>query len=157
MWNDFHLMDEMRSAVRASLPEPAFLRRDRSDGLFVSNAPVFAPETSEIPGFDVERIDKLIRIRPDESWLRKLEEACPNCADDFCRSLTRFRGAEISAEAMSLFCAGLKLIDAGEGALPGEIAQFDRNVRQLAARALRKDVSGGGLYGLSLLDAGLKK
>ena len=68
----------------------------------------------------------------------------------------RFRRAEPSREAMGLFCAGLKLLDAGEGALENEIAAFDRGVRQLAARALRKDLSGGGLYGLSLLDEMLK-
>ena len=157
MWNDFHLMDEMRSAVRSHLPEEAFLKRDRFDGLFVSNAPAFAPEIEEIPSFHVEKTGKLIRIRPEEGWIGRLEEEYRDTPEDLSASLARFRGAEISAEAMALFCTGLKLMDAGKGALPGEILQFDRSVRQLAARALRKDIPGGGLYALSLLDGMLKK
>ena len=162
MWNKFppdkfSLIKEMREAVRASLPKQAFLKRDRGCGLFVNNAPVFEAEIREIPGFYMESTGKLIRIYPDKSWLERLEEEYDGPEDHFSRSLARFKGAEISDEALLLFCAGLKLIDAGDGALSGETAGFERDLRQLAARALRKDISGGGLYGLSLLDGMLKK
>lgn len=157
MWNKSHLPEEMRSAVQARLPKQAFLKRDRGNGLFVSNALVFDAEIREIPGFHVECAGKLIRIFPDIVWIRKLEEEYADAQDDLSASLVRFKGAEISEEAMALFCTGVKLLDAGEGALPGEIVQFDRSVRQLAARTLRKDVSSGGLYALSLLDGMLKK
>ena len=162
MWNKFppdkfSLMEEMRLAIHSRLPEKAFLRRDRENGLFVSNAPVFDPEIREIPGFHIENTGKLIRIYPEVRWLRRLEDEYAGAADHFSLSLARFKGAEVSDAAMVLFCTGLKLLDAGEGAGEAEIALFDRNLRQLAARALRKDIPGGGLYTLSLLDEMLKK
>lgn len=155
MWNDLPLA--MRSAVQAHLPEAAFLRRDRCGGLFVSNAPAFGAKLPEIPDFRVESAGKLIRIYPDAIWLLRLEEGFSGTESDLSRSLLRFRNLTPTAEAMGFFCTGLKLLDAGEGASAGEIALFDRDVRQLAARVLRKDIGGGGLYGLSLLDAMLKK
>lgn len=157
MRSKFHLIDEMRSHLRSALPEKAFLRRDRGEGLFVSNGPVFGMEDAVIPGFHVERIGQLIRLYPDIRWLRKLEEDFRDAENDLCGSLLRFKGMEPSKEAMALFRAGLKLLDAGDGAAENEIAAFDREIRQLAARALRKDIGGGGLYGLSLLDGMLKK
>ena len=150
------LIADMRTALRAALDERAFLRRDRGDGLFISNAPVFTPETGGIGGFDVERIGQLIRIRPDTIWVNRAEAEIDAPEDDFARSMLRFRGREPDSESMALFCRGIKLLDAGEGALPGEIETYDRDVRRLAARALRGENTGGGLYALSLLDAMMK-
>lgn len=154
MWSEDRLTEQMRRAIVPHLPERAFLRRDRGEGLFISNAPVFMQAETAIPGFDVDVLGQLIRIRPDKSWIALVEKRTP--ADFFSQSLLRFRGVEPGAEAMALFCTGCKLIDAGAGVSNGEIAVFDRNVRHLAAKALRGGTNGGGLYALSLLDAALK-
>jgi len=154
MQSEDRLTEQMRRAIVPHLPERAFLRRDRGEGLFISNAPVFTAEEIRIPGFHVEGNGNLTRISPDKSWIALVEKREPE--GFFSLSLLRFRGTEPGGEAMALFCTGCKLIDAGAGVSNGEIAVFDRNVRQLAAKALRGGVSGGGLYGLSLLDAWLK-
>lgn len=156
MWAEENPAAEMRALLKSLLPEKAFLRRDRGSGLFVSNAPVFAPDLKALPSFYMEKEGMLLRIFPDESWIERIEHACGGMDADLCRSLERFRGENISPEAMTLLCAGLKILDAGDSALPGEIEVFDRNVRQLAARALRGGICGGGIYALSLLDARIK-
>ena len=147
---------EMRSAVRSALPEKAFLRRDRGDGLFITNAPVFDPGLDTIALFRLEKQDKLMLILPEPVWLQRLEAENPAPADDLSASLMRFRGIAPTEEAMLLFCEGIKLLDTGASALPEAITAFDRALRRMAARALRGGCSGGGLYALSLLDARLK-
>ena len=156
MWTDAVIVAQMRSAVQACLPKEAFLKRDRGDGVFVSNAPVFTPDSVKIPRFRTEQTGMLVRIYPDSYWAGQLEAMCVPAESDLCHSLERFRGIEPSAEAMALFCTGCKLLDAGKSALPTEIEAFGRNVRQLAAVVLRGGTNGGGLYALSLLDAMLK-
>ena len=54
MLTETSLTREMRAVLRSSLPERAFLRRDRGDALFISNAPAFGSGTFSIPGFILE-------------------------------------------------------------------------------------------------------
>lgn len=148
------LTNAMRRAIIPHLPEQAFLRRDRGDALFISNAPIFGFDAGCIPRFQLEYAGKMLRIRPDSTWLRELEAHFADPMDDFSRSLLRFRGLEPSSESMALFYWGCKLLDAP--AVQSEIERFDQSVRQSAAIALRNGC-GGGLYALSLLDAQAKK
>lgn len=153
MWIEDALA-EMRSQLRAQLPDRAFLRRDRGEDLFVSNAPVFAPSVSEIPDFCVRREGALLHISPDVDWLLRLERQPCTPPDHFCESLRRFCGESPTPEAMRLFIRGAKLADAGASADTTSLALFDRTVRQHAALALRSG-AGGGTYALALLDFAL--
>lgn len=141
---------DMRRRLRAALPERAFLRRDRGEALFISNAPAMGFQGSAIEGFELRIEGKLMRILPDEGWLRRAEDAPP--PDFFAESLLRFRGQEIGRGALLLFAQGLKLLDGDVCAPESEISAFDRALRQRAALALRGGCGGGGLYALAILN-----
>ena len=153
------LSSPLRAAATAVLPQGAFLRRDRGDALFVTNAPRIDPgrdwtaALSEA-GFTCAGSDGLLRLWPAKGWLNRLEAACPDPPDDLCRSLLRFRGRSPDDESLRLFALGLRCLDGGVGA-----ARFDRQLRQRAAVCLRLNVLnpdepplGGGLYACALLD-----
>ena len=153
------LSNTLRLAAMATLPEGAFLRRDRGDALFVTNAPRLDPRPNwakalSEAGFTCVGSDGLLRLWPAEGWLTCLEAACPDPPDDLCRSLLRFRGRAPDGESLRLFALGLRCLDGGEGA-----ARFDRQLRQRAAVCLRLNAlnpdeppRGGGLYACALLD-----
>lgn len=144
------LLAEMRRALRSALPEKAFLRRDRGDALFITNAPAFEPALSEVPGFRAQLQAPLMRILPDESWIFRLEEN--PAPDQLSASLARFRGDFPDAQNILLFVQGAKLLDDPSACTPDQIAAFDRALRQSAAIALRGGC-GGGLYACALMNA----
>ena len=148
----------LRTAVAAALPEGAFLRRDRGDALFVSDAPRINSHTDWSArlfeaGFYCAGAG-LLRLWPAEVWLTRLEAASPDPPDDLCRSLFRFRGRSPDGESLKLYTFGMRCLDGADGA-----ARFDRQLRQRAAACLRLNAmdpsdptSGGGLYACALLD-----
>lgn len=141
-------IEEMRSLLRKQLPDRAFLKRDRGEALFVTNAPVFDPEIREIPGFILTRNGNLLHILPDASWLARAEQAAP--PDHLSASLLRFREEPVSRESLLLFARGCKLLE--EENLPAaEIEAYDRSLRQRAAMALRGE-PGGGIYACAILN-----
>ena len=149
MWTDAGPLRQMRAAARAALPPRAFLRRDRGDALFVTNAPAFDPALWEVPGFIAQRRGGLMILLPDAGWIARWERRFPEPPDDLCAKLQRFRGAEPNGESLLLFAWGAKLLDGG--ATPSDIAAYDRALRQRAALALRGGC-GGGLYAAALLN-----
>lgn len=150
MWTELSPMQAMREAVLPHLPLKAFLKRDRGEGLLVTNAPVFDPDFSEIPGFILERQGSLMRILPDEKWLFQLEEMLPEPPDFFSGSLLRFKGETPDRANLLLCVQGLKLLDAGSTPAQAEISVYDRALRQRSAEALRGGASGGGLYAAAI-------
>lgn len=151
MWTEPSPMQAIREAILPHLPPKAFLKRDRGEGLLVTNAPVFDPDFNEIPGFILERRESLMRILPDEKWLFQLEEMLPEPPDFFSRSLLRFKGEAPDRENLLLCVQGLKLLDAGSTPTPAEISAYDRTLRQHCAEALRGGASGGGLYAAAII------
>lgn len=147
------LLQRMRSHVQACLPDRAFLRRDRGDCLFITNAPVFAPEIEGVPRFIEFSEGALMRLLPDVSWIRCCENAPP--ADHLSASLERFRGHEIDIDGLKLFAQGAKLLENNPSV--GEIHRFDQALRQRSALALRGACFGGGLYVCALLNAYLHR
>ena len=149
----------LRTAAAAALPEGAFLRRDRGDALFVTDAPRFSAETDWAArlfeaGFYCTDNGGLLRLWPAEIWLTRLEAACPDPPDALSQALLRFRGHSADGESLKLFALGLRCLDGGDGA-----ARFDRQLRQRAAACLRLNAMnpsepnrGGGLYACALLD-----
>ena len=154
--NSFAL--KLRQAARAALPEGAFLKRARNDGLFITDAPRRCPDggwrqTLREAGFAVETRDGLACLSPAPIWLKKLEASFPEPPDALCASLSRFAGLAPEAESLMLFALGARTLDGGDGS-----EGFDRALRQRAAECLRLNgihpegpTRGGGLYACALL------
>ena len=71
-------LEAHRAIVKAALPEQAFLRIDRKNALFVSDAPRFAEkETLALDGYDLEYSGNLLRITPTfEGVPQGLKDVC---------------------------------------------------------------------------------
>lgn len=156
MWTEGGPLRQMRAALRAQLPTRAFLKRDRGDALFITNAPAFDPALRELPGFIAERRGALMAVLPDAGWVARLERRCPEPPDELSASLLRFRGQAPDRENLVLFARGAKLLDAPGAASAAEIGAFDRALRQRAALALRGGC-GGALYAASVLNARIRQ
>lgn len=156
MWTDGGPLRQMRAALRALLPPRAFLRRDREDALFVTNAPAFDPGLRDLPGFLAERRGPLLAVLPDASWVTRVERRCPEPPDGLSASLVRFRGQVPDRENLALFARGAKLLDAPGATGAAEAEAFDRALRQRAALALRGSC-GGGLYAAAVLNARIRQ
>lgn len=148
MYTDAGPLRQLRAQARALLPPRAFLRRDRGDALFVSNAPVFAPETRDLPGFLAERRGALLYLLPEPGWVLRWERRFREPPDDLSAGLARFKGVTPDRENLTLFARAAKLLDGHPS--PEEIAALDRTLRQRAAVALRGGC-GGGLYATAIL------
>lgn len=145
--------ERLREAAAAVLPDGAFLKRDRADALFVTDAPRRRPDANwaerfAAAGFVCEIADGLARLTPGQRWLDALEARCPEPPDMFCASLARFAGREADPAALRLFAMGLRLLDGGRG---GDL--WEKQLRQRAAQCLRAGEGGGGLYACALLRA----
>lgn len=136
---------EMREAVSSALPEGAFLRRDRGDALYVTDAPRRGVNVDwDGLGFICRTENGLARLTPGSKWLRLLEERYPEPPNHLCATLKRFAG-EPDQEVLKLFSTGMKLLDGG----PFD-PSYERRLRQQAAVALRTH-HGGGLYACGII------
>ena len=154
----------LRLAAARALPQGAFLRRDRGEALFISDAPRLRPGGElaialRAAGFEAEQRGALIRLFPGPVWPARLEAAFPRPPDGLCAGLFRFAGLPSEPESLRLFALGAKALDAGER---GE--RFERRLRQRAAVCLRLNATkpnpeprGGGLYACGLLNHLLKE
>lgn len=138
-----------REMIRPLLPERAFLRRDRGDGLFITNAPMLAdadPLVCQLQtrGFDCIRTGGLLRIRPGAVLVAQLE-VIREPPDFFCWTLSRFRGRMPDEASLSLFARGIQLLESAD---PGRVREYIRQTRQLAALSLRSDQGGAYACGL---------
>ena len=128
-------MTDLRALVAAQLPQDAFLRRDRGNALYVTNAPAKG-WSGEIDGFLVEADGAIARITPDYGTMQR----CGYASDRLAQELERFRGA--SPEVLEIFTACMKCAEAPDGAA---YDKCDRALRQAAAVAMRNG-GGEGLY-----------
>jgi hypothetical protein len=136
----------LRDRVAAELPAGAFLRRDRGDALYITDAPRLG-WAGVIPGFDVAVRGGIARIIPRAELMGE----CDFEPDALARELERFR--DLPPDCVKLFSLGIKVLES-----PGEvrIAEYDRRIRQAAAVALRSGGSGG-LYACALVLAEAKR
>ena len=151
----------LRRAVKEVLPPGAFLKRDRGDALFVTDAPRHLPNADwtsllEEEGFTCTAKGDLLALRPMALWMQRLEAEFDTSGppDDLCRSLLRYRGHIVQPENLRLFVAGTRILD-------GEMndGTYEKSLRQQAALCLRYDrlepsivPRGGGLYACALLN-----
>ena len=156
MWTESGPLRQMRAALRAQLPTRAFLKRDRGDALFVTNAPAFDPASKVLPGFIAERRGALLAVLPDAGWVARLERRFPEPPDELSASLERFRNQAPDRENLILFARGAKLLDAPGSISPADAEAFDREIRQRAALALRGGC-GGALYACAALNARIRE
>lgn len=139
MPNENNLLAALTAEARACLPEGAYLKRDRSDALLITNV------DCEVEGFMRIPRGNLTALQPTPERILCYEQNPP--AGAFSASLIRFRGQTADEKNVLLFARGVKLFGSGT---PSELSAFDRAVRQTAAAALRTG-SGGGVYALALL------
>lgn len=151
--NDF--VQKIRTACAECLPERAFLRRDRKNALFITNAPRVAPGTRwpdllNAAGFIVREENGLLRLWPSAQWILTLEKMYPIPPDYLSKTLLRFRNLAPEFNTIELFAQGLRQL---EGDSPTD---YECQVRQSAAIALRTGI-GGGLYGCALINDLIRK
>ena len=150
------LAQALRRAARAALPEGAFLRRDRGEALFVTDAPRRRPDADwpavcAEAGFLCRARDSLLFLTPDPTWPARLEAAFPVPPDPFSASLSRFAGRPADGESLALFALGAQILDGGR-----DDGGFGRRLRRRAAACLRLnrtlgEPNGGGLYACALV------
>jgi len=144
----------LRELILPALPEAAFLRRDRGDALFITNAPRFTDADTladhlRTRGFVCAPGNGFLRISPGPALLTRFELQ-HDAPDFFCETLLRFRGCPPSEDALRLFSRGIQLL---ENADPGKKNEYLRQVRRLAALSLRN--RQGGVYACALIACAL--
>lgn len=133
------ILESLRNEIKLCLPPRAFLKTDRGDALFISNAPRFMPDAiPSIDGFDICISNDLARIEPSPARIRTMENEIRTIGDDLALSLKRFRGQAVDRATIRLFNTILKSSDQRFDAL-------ERTLRQRSALALRHAAQGGGL------------
>lgn len=143
---------ELRQAALGLLPEGAFLRRDRGAALYVTDAPRRGGTADwRSAGFLCREAGGLLRLTPDDRWLRRLEALYPEPPDPLCAALKRFSGP-VDPEVLRLFARGVKPLDGG-----ADDPLYDRALRRRAALCLRTHDPGGGLYACALLNHLIEK
>lgn len=154
--SDMHMLPGyLRNLLTPLLPERAFLRRDRNDMLFVTNAPQFTDGDKLAShfrerGFICTHVSSRLHISPGPEILLMFEQQ-HEPPDFLCRSLLPLRGLPPAPEAVVLFSRGIQLL---ENADPGKLSDFARQTRQLAALCLR--TRQGGAYACALIDHSLQ-
>jgi hypothetical protein len=138
----------LRTRVESALPAGAFLRRDRGDALYVTDAPRLG-FAGDVKGLRAEAAGGLLRFYIKEEILT----ACDFLPDCFALSLARLPKTPATGEALVLFTEGLKILEAPDAA---GFVWYDKKVRQAAAVALRTD-GGGGLYTCALVLAEIER
>jgi len=146
----------MRESASAILPQRAFLRRDRGNALYISNAPRFDSKADwsmrcAEAGFYAKEENGLLRLWPSESWLKRLVSQFEVPPDFLCSTLERFKDLPADEASLTLFALGIRRLDGDNS-----IVDYEKRLRQQAAVSLRTK-GGGGLYACGLLNHIIKE
>ena len=131
-------VDPLRARAQA-ISGDAFFRVDLKDALYVVAARDEAP--FEAAGFAVQRRGALLALSPTQALFPVVRAAyAPLGQDDRLFSLFDLRkDCPVSAFELALFAEGMKLL-CGRAA---NLSDYDKKLRQTAARCLRQGVGGG--------------
>ena len=146
--NDF--ASEIRHVTSSLIPPRAFLRRDRGDALFITNARRIDPDRDYEAcfvekGFVIREENDLIRIWPGAEWMSRLEARYPVPPDHLSASLARFSGMQPDPDNIVLFAHGIRILDGDP------IRDYEIRLRQRAAVCLRQHTFGG-LYACGIVN-----
>ena len=149
------LVLSLREQAAGCLPPRAFLKRDRGDALFITNALRIDPDCGIVSrlsekGFIVTEDNGLVRILPGRDMLLGSEKRYPEAPDHLSGTLMRFSGTEPEQENLVLFAQGLRILD-GDPA-----ADYEQRLRKRAAVCLRNH-TGGGLYACAVINHIIQK
>lgn len=136
----------LRAAVRALLPGGAFLRIDREEALFVTDAPRRGAgpdlvEALEKAGFSACTRGGLLAMVPKDEWMPRLTEALGAPEDEQSALLKRLLKRSVSAQDRAAWICAVKCMECGCAS-----AAAQRRIRACAAVALRTGRGGGALY-----------
>lgn len=139
-------MTPVRAAACALLPEGkgVFLRCDRGNALYVSNAPARTGQRLDgaDAGFHVREERGLAFLTPDDRWTGRLLEWASRYVqeDEAIRHIARASFGNTEEEDRALLMEGIKRLE-----MRGNAADYDKMVRQRAAVCLRRKQGGGTL------------
>ena len=145
-------MTPMRKAAWERLPDArgVFLRCDRGEALYVTNAPARAAAQIDwaAAGFDARDKGKLTFLWPKKRWIPLFADWAAERTR--CKGLTdALRNAcfgETDEEDMRLWIEGVKRLERR-----GDAREYEKMVRQRAAVCLRKRQGGGTLAACALI------
>lgn len=122
----------------------AFLRCDRGNALYVTNAPMRTEQKIDwkAAGFRVREERGLAFLSPDDQWTDRiyewaLEHVRMSLSEE---SIARASFGNTEEDDRRLFTEGIKRLE-----MKGSAEEYDRLVRQRAAVCLRKKQGGGTL------------
>lgn len=144
-------MTPLREAALSLIPanRGIFLRCDRGEALYVSNAPARTemPFDWESVGFACRTEKNLVFLTPEAAWAGRLEEwLAPKTDARLARVIRHADFHETADEDMALLIEGVKLME-----LRGDVRGYEKKVRQRAAVCLREKRGGGTLSACALI------
>ena len=143
-------MTPLREAVLSLLPDKKgiFLRCDRGEALYVTNAPARTDEQIdwESAGFSYSTVGKLCFLIPQTEWVDRLEQwLAPKTEARLAADIRHADFHETAEEDAALLIEGVKLME-----LQGDVRVYEKKIRQRAAVCLREK-RGGGTLGVCAL------
>ena len=144
-------MTPLREAAFSLLPKKQgiFLRCDRGEALYVTNAPARTDERIDwdMAGFSCRAEGKLVFLTPEAVWIGRLEQWLAIKTEARLAAAVWHADFQETAEAdMALLIEGVKLIE-----LQGDIRGYEKKVRQRAAVCLREKRGGGTIHVCALI------
>ena len=145
-------MTPVRQAALEALhgAKGVFLRCDRGNGLYVSNAPVRMEKQADWAeaGFICRSDGRLAFLVPEERWNEALQSWLETRvrAKRLAHMLKNADFGENMEEDMALFIEGIKRLE-----MRGDAREYERMVRQRAAVCLREKQGGGTLISCALM------
>ena len=128
----------------------AFLRCDRGDRLYVTNAQIKMREAIDWrkAGFHAENVGNLTFLTPDKGWIGRFAEWIGQEVREkrFSDTVRNACFGETDEEDMKLWIDGMKRLE-----MKGDAAGYEKLVRQRAAVCLRERRGGGTLPACALI------
>ncbi len=145
-------MNPIRKAAETCLPDAKgiFLRCDRGDGLYVTNAPSRTrdPIDWEAAGFHAQGNGRITFLVPDERWIKPFCEWLRTQvrAPFLARAVENACFGEVDAEDLWLWMEGIKRLE-----LHGDADMYEKLIRKRAAVCLRERSGGGTIVVCALM------
>ena len=150
-------MNPMRSAAQQRLEEikGAFLRCDRGEALYITNAAVRSEKVIDwaAAGFDARMQGKMTFLVPKDEWMQSFAEwLCPQVKDAYLqKNLANADFGLVEEADRRLWVEGIKQLEMRTN------TDYEKAVRQRAAVCLRTKSGGGTIRVCALIADALRE